>query len=400
MLYRKKILIFTADAGFGHRRAAMAIASAISENYGPLFECQILNPAEDPRTPEIIRRPQVDYDLTVLDHPRAYNLSYRISDFKRASMMVQDVIAQLMVDLFRGILRVYQPDAVISTYLIYNAALRLALRRNDMDVPLFIAITDLADVHHLWLQPGPDKYFLPSEEARKKAILSEVPSHKILVTGLPVDPGIVNEKRGQAQLRQVLGWSPDLLTILAVGSHRVKDLPGKLQAINALDVPLQLVIVAGGDQALFQAARDAYWNKPVFCYNFVHNLPEMLHASNFLITKAGGLICAEALACGLPIIFTEALPGQELGNVDYVCKHSAGVMAKTPEEMGRILQDWTETDRKILALYAKNAKALGKPDAANQIAREVWKAILDKDRTRIEDMDVKSRNFGASAWES
>jgi 1,2-diacylglycerol 3-beta-galactosyltransferase len=139
---------------------------------------------------------------------------------------------------------------------------------------------------------------------------------------------------------------------------------------------------------------------PVYRYNYVHNLSEMLHASDVLITKAGGLITSEALACGIPILFTEALPGQEIGNVSYVCKHSAGQMVKTPAEMKKTLSDWIRDDQRILRQYAKKARALGKPDAAHHISREIWKSILEKDRKSFEERGIRSPDFGASAWES
>jgi 1,2-diacylglycerol 3-beta-galactosyltransferase len=315
-------------------------------------------------------------------------------------MVVQEFIADLMVPLFQDILKTYRPDAVLSTYPLYNAALRLALQRNNMHVPFFVVVTDLAHVHHVWFQPGPDKFFVATEEARREAVLSDVPPKDVLVTGLPVDPRIMHEKRSKSALRQSLGWNPGLLTVLAVGSQRVKDLFEKLEVINTIDVPLQLVIVAGGNDVLFQTARAARWNIPVYCYNYIRNLPQMLHAADVLITKAGGLITSEALACGLPIIFTEALPGQETGNVEYVCKHSAGVMAKTPADLKETLSAWIKDDQTVLAQFVQNAKVLGKPDAAYKIASEVWKAILERDRRRLEEKFIESQKLGAPIWES
>ncbi|HSB03164.1 MAG TPA: glycosyltransferase, partial [Anaerolineales bacterium] len=400
MLPKKKILILTADTGFGHRSAATAIAAAIPDNCGLSYECQIINPVDDPRAPEIIRRPQVDYDWTIQNHPGAYRLSYRISDSNVASMVVQEFIADLMVPLFQDILKTYRPDAVISTYPLYNAALGLALQRNNLDIPFFVIITNLAHVHHAWFQPGPDKFFVATEEARREAVLSDVPPKDVLVTGLPVDPRIVHEKRSKTALRQSLGWNPDLLTVLVVGSKRVKDLFDKLEVINTFDDPLQLVIVAGGNEALFQTARAARWNIPIFCYNYVRNLPQMLHAADLLIAKAGGLITSEALACGLPIIFTEALPGQETGNVEYVRKHSAGMIAKTPADLKETLSAWIKKDGTVLAEFTRNARALGKPNAAYQITREVWKAISERDRRRVGEIVIQSQELGALVWES
>ncbi len=395
MPYKKKILILTADAGFGHRSAANAIASAILDSCGPSYECKIINPIDDPRTPEIIRKPQVDYDRTVLAFPFTYRLSYRISDSYPASMLVQGFIAQFMVRLFQDILSTYTPDVVISTYLIYNSALRSALKRNKLDISFFMVVTDLADVHHLWFQPGPDKFFVPTEEARKEAMLSRVPPQKVIVSGLPVDPRITRERRNKIILRQSLGWDPELPTVLAVGSKRVTDLFSKLEVINTCEVPLQLAIVAGGNNELFDTARLAAWKIPIFCYNYVRNLPEMLHAADLLMTKAGGLITSEALACGLPILFVEAIHGQETGNVEYVCEHSAGVMAKTPGDVRETLSRWLKNEQKVLAEFAQNARELGKPDAAYQIAREVWEATTESAAKPL----MENEQFESTVWD-
>ena len=40
----KQILILTADAGFGHRSAANAVAAALRETYGDVCAVEIVNP--------------------------------------------------------------------------------------------------------------------------------------------------------------------------------------------------------------------------------------------------------------------------------------------------------------------------------------------------------------------
>ncbi|MGE5248880.1 MAG: MGDG synthase family glycosyltransferase [Bacteroidota bacterium] len=372
---KKRVLILTADAGFGHRSAANAIAAAIRDSYGTSCDCSIVNPADDPRAPSIIRRPQAAYDRTIRTFPRTYRLSYQISDSYPASRVVEGVIAQFMLEVFEEILRTYAPDVVISTYPLYNTALHSALARNKMDVPFFVVITDLADVHHLWFQPGADKYFAATEEVSREAILSHVPPHRVVLSGLPIDPRIAQEHRDKGTIRQSLGWDPELPALLAVGSIRMKGLLPKLEAVASCRIPLQLAIVAGGDNALFNTARSTLWNIPVSCYDYVHNMPEMLHAADLLITKAGGLITSEALACGLPIIFVEAIPGQETGNVRYVSAHSAGVMAKTAAQLQATICQWLESDQRVLREFARNASQLGRPDAAYQIAREIGEVI-------------------------
>jgi hypothetical protein len=51
----KKILILTADYGYGHRSAANAIAEALQETHGEDCIVEIVNPLDDPRAPVFLR---------------------------------------------------------------------------------------------------------------------------------------------------------------------------------------------------------------------------------------------------------------------------------------------------------------------------------------------------------
>ncbi|MCX8026175.1 MAG: hypothetical protein N3A60_13330, partial [Thermanaerothrix sp.] len=76
----KRILILTADAGFGHRSAANAVAAALQERYGDQCEVYILNPLEDKRVPFVLRESQADYDILVRKAPELYRLGFEVSD--------------------------------------------------------------------------------------------------------------------------------------------------------------------------------------------------------------------------------------------------------------------------------------------------------------------------------
>ena len=231
MTRRQQVLVLTADAGFGHRSAAKAVVEAILDDHGDECDCKIDNPSDDQKTPGIIRRPQLDYDRTIRSFPGVYRLSYRISDSLPVSTVVEGVISRLMASVFRDLFLEQRPDAIISTYLLYNKALRSTLKADRKNIPFFSVITDLADVHHLWFQPGPDMFFTASDEVREEAIRSHVSPARVAVSGLPVDSRIPKEKRGKAEIRKSLGWAPSLPTVLAVGSNRVKGFVDKLKGI-------------------------------------------------------------------------------------------------------------------------------------------------------------------------
>lgn len=60
--------------------------------------------------------------------------------------------------------------------------------------------------------------------------------------------------------------------------------------------------------------------------------------------------------------------------MSYVTDHQAGVAANSAREVCQILSSWLGEDGRLLQQYARNARQLGKPDAAYRIADEAWQA--------------------------
>jgi 1,2-diacylglycerol 3-beta-galactosyltransferase len=149
---------------------------------------------------------------------------------------------------------------------------------------------------------------------------------------------------------------------------------GFLHMLNHAGLPLQLAIVAGGDDALYAELQETEWHGQVHLYNFVETMPALMHASDLILCKAGGLIVTEALACGLPLLLIDVLPGQEEGNAEYVLAHGAGELAETPMDALAILYHWLEDGGRLLAERAEKARQIGRPEAAYDIAERVWHA--------------------------
>jgi UDP-N-acetylglucosamine:LPS N-acetylglucosamine transferase len=245
---------------------------------------------------------------------------------------------------------------------------RILILRNQ-PIPFFSVVTDLDHVHSFWFHPGPDTYFVASEELVDQAVLQGVAPERVIASGIPVDIRIADEGRDARAIRNQLGWDPSLPALLVVGSRRVYNLLEKLVGIDECGVPLQLAVVAGGDEALYRAVKSRQWRVPTACYAYAENIPELMHAADILITKAGGLIVSEGLASGLPMILVDAIVGQETANLDYVLRNMAGVSAATTEALSATVCRWLSGECEMLGRYARNARRIGKPGAAYQIAR-------------------------------
>ena len=367
----KRILILTADAGFGHRSAANAILTALSERYDVTAE--IVNPLAQPGAPALLKFAETNYDREVQNTPELYAVGYQVSDHSVAvSLMEQGLIALLYKPL-KDLVDAARPDAIISTYPLYQAPLAALFALNGRYVPVLVVVTDLATVHGLWFHDDIDLCLVPTEQVRAKALDSGLPPERVTITGLPVNPTFA-QPYDQIELRTALGWSNDRTVALFAGSKRVTKLEPIAHALNHSGLPLELALVSGQDEALFKRWQAEEWHQPAHIYSFVKNMPDLIRAADLVVCKAGGLIVSEALAAGRPLLIAEAIPGQETGNAMVVVEGGAGEMIDSGIEALETVCHWLEHDRALLTERGVNACKLGRSDAAYRVAELAYNA--------------------------
>lgn len=372
----KRILMLMADYGYGHRSAANAIAEALKTTHGQDCVVEIVNPLDDERAPAFLRDEQVNYDRLIRELPDLYQLGYQVSDSSLASHLIEGTLTLFLFNLLRDLLRQHQPDVIVCTYPLYPAILATIFSAEHHPIPVITVVTDLITVHNLWFSPNADLCLVPTQIVSDLAIEAGLAPEKVKITGIPVHPELAKGRGEQASLRATLGWNPDLFTVLAIGSQRVEHLPAALEVLNHSGLPLQLIVVAGGDDDLYQRFEQVEWHREAHIYNFVTNLATFMRAADCVLGKAGGLTVSEALACGLPLILINVIPGQETGNADYVTQGQAGELAEEPREVLETLCHWLEQDGALYKIRSQNARRLGRPQAADEIARLVWEAAL------------------------
>ncbi len=395
-----RVLILTADAGFGHRSAANAVASALREVYADLCEVKIANPLEDRRAPFFLRDSQsADYDKMLRNMPELYRFGYDASDASVPAVIFEQALIVFFFEVMRDIIRAYRPHVILSTYPFYQSSVRAVMTMTKYQAPLLVAVTDLVTVHRLWFSNSVDMIMVPTPAARDLAINYGISPDQVQVTGIPVNPEVVREQRSPKEIRRSLGWHADVTTILAVGSRRVDRLFDTLNVLNHFGRPLQLIVAAGKDEKLFRQLKAVDWHVPVRLYNYVHNVPMFMKAADFIICKAGGLVVTEALACGRPLLLIDTLPGQEVGNADYVVQNGAGDLAREPIEVLETAAHWLMNDEELLQRRSENARRLGMPNAAYDVADAVWQAAqrsIAEDHPRgtgrLRLIDLLSRN--------
>lgn len=368
----KKILILTADAGFGHRSTANALCRAFEIQYGDAAQVLIVNPLDEPGALPFMRSAENDYDKLAREWPQFYKLGYKMSDLSLTTNVTEMAYVMMMYDPISRLMKQHKPDAVVITFPTYQYPVAAYRRISGMNVPIVTVVTDLVSLQKMWFSQSADLCLVPTQTAADLALERDLDPESIHITGLPVNPALADVPASKAEARRALGWPEDKFTVLAVGSKRVERLDAFARILNHSGHDLHLVGVAGGNVELYDALQSAEWHIPATIYDFVRNMPELMHAADCIVTKAGGLIITESLACGLPLILIQVIPGQETGNARFVVDEGAGDLTLEPLGFLDAMAHWLAGGRRLYQERAANARRLGRPDAAFVAANLIW----------------------------
>jgi 1,2-diacylglycerol 3-beta-galactosyltransferase len=360
------------DTGGGHRSAAEAIAEAVHQLYGEACRVEIADPWAD-HTPFPINRLGQLYSPLVNRSTILWKFIFRSTSNRRVLSFLVKIFWPAIRKSMKDFLRQSNPDVIVSVHPVLTYFSIRALQEANLRIPFVTVVTDLVSLHPLWLCPETDSCLVPTELARNRALANGLPLEKIKVVGLPVSLKFAKGAGEKEILRDKLGLERDRPTILVVGgAEGVGKVYRIARAIARTRVNAQLVVVAGRNHRLRRRLQKVDWQIPTTVLGFVANMPELMGASDVIVTKAGPSTISEALAAGLPILLSSFIPGQEEGNVEYVIDNGVGTWAEKPQLVAATLAQWLQPENETLTYMAQKAQRLGRPQATLDIAATIF----------------------------
>lgn len=361
----KKIVFLFSDTGGGHRSAAEAIIEALEIEFPGSFHLEMVDIFKDYGPAPLNLMPDLYPQMVKLPH--AWGLGYKLSNGHPQARVMTASAWPVVRKAMRQLIQDHPADLIVSVHPLAAAPVLKALGRQR--VPFINIVTDLVTTHALWYHRQADLCIVPTQPAFERALQCGLRPERVQVVGLPVAERFCQPAGDRMQLRQRLGWSPDLpVALLVGGGEGMGPLEQNAEAIAAAGLPLSLVIIAGRNQALKARLEARQWPVPTRIYGFVREMPDFMRASDFLVTKAGPGTISEAMIAGLPVILYSRLPGQEDGNVTYVVAEGAGVWAPRPARVVEALRNWLAApDQYQQAVEA--CRRLARPQAAREIGR-------------------------------
>ena len=180
-----RILILTADAGAGHRSAANALDGALRARYGDRVVTAIVNPLHEPHAPMAFRLAEENYLNRVQATPTLYQLQHEATDSPLSAALFSLSARLLLTRTMTRLLVRWQPDVVVSVYMLYSEAVAAASARLGRPIPHITVITDLGStVHAVWFSPHDTLCVVSSEVVRRKALTCGMDEAHVVVAGM------------------------------------------------------------------------------------------------------------------------------------------------------------------------------------------------------------------------
>lgn len=366
---RMDVLLFEASYGEGHRRAAQAVERAMRE-LCPELEI-VRRDFFEMVSPLINRWTRTAYVVAVRYAPLIWHAFYRATERISPRSPLQRIINRYGRHELEDFLAAAMPRLIVHTFPTPAGIVSDLRVEGRLQVANAVVITDHA-VHSQWIHPSVDRYYVGAEEVRDGMVARGVPADKVVVSGIPILPGF-GQSHDVAAIRRELGVHKPFVVLCMAGAYGlIGGFDRVLRQIAQTPLDASLVVVTGHDTALRQALAEVYVHKDneFIMLGYREDMDRLMAASSVLVSKAGGLTTSEAMASGLPMIIFRPIPGQEEENVKLVVGRGAGVLARTPAELVRHLGELRRDPQRLLEMRAK-AKALGRPKAAETIARDL-----------------------------
>jgi 1,2-diacylglycerol 3-beta-galactosyltransferase len=351
----KRVLFLISDTGGGHRSGSQAIGAALDEIDGETrYEWRIDDIATHCTFPLSQLGPA--YSAALRFAPPIYGALFHATNGRRRYRTIVRFCEPLYRERLRDSFLMYRPDVIVSVHPLLNHAALRARADAGLRVPLITVITDLGRVHEGWLLPEADMTVVPAREVYQRALERGVPPERLRLLGHPVHPKFEDVSETKAEIRKGLGLPCDrpIALLMAGGEGGGKLLPTTL-ALAKSRLPFHLVVVTGRNAALKAKLEELAPNlpTPMTVLGFRNDVPELMKASDLLVTKAGPGAIAEASIAEVPVVVYDFVPGQERGNLDYVRTNGIGVVALTAAEVVTSVTRIVHNQERLVAMRAK-----------------------------------------------
>lgn len=372
-----KVLLLYAKVGNGHLKAAESIKAAL-ETMDKNIQIEYEDGLEysSVLTNKLIIKGYASLARTM---PKFYGTIYTSSDKQEMNAVgeINKIVNKALTIRLKKMIRTKNPDVIISTHPFVSHMCSYLKKKGKTKAKIISVMTDYG-IHNMWLEGNEyiDKFMVATSEMKGDCIREYgVPESKVVVTGIPVSSRFSQIFDKHAILEELgLAYEKTTLLFFAGGGLGLGKSEGIFEELINSEYDFQLIAVTGKNEkqkARFEKiAKDS--DKNITVLGYTNKVPELMYASDFVITKPGGLTSTECLAMKKPMIIINPIPGQEEQNSIYFTNNGTALRTYKNEPIEHVL-DIAVNNKKRVEQMVEMCEVIGKPNSSMDIANEVVK---------------------------
>ncbi len=363
-----RVLILYIVENSGHHAAARYLDAALrAQMPGVETRCVDLLKHTHPKWEKVVRRL---YMSTVRRTPELWDALYDNFWVEYLNRRLREPVQRGRSESLRRLMADFAPQAVVCTQAYPFAVMASFATRHAPGLPLFAVTTDFVP-HRFWIASNARHatYVVPTESAAARLMWLGIAQERVHVLGMPVSVD-----------RAALSAAPSGVRaprrVLVMGGGRGMGV--RYRTVRELDrcpADFTIDVVCGTNRRLRRRlVRNRHrFTHPLRVRGYVGDAVALMAHSDLLITKAGGLTLAEAACVGTPLLLLRCLPGQERKNTEVLVHRGVALHVPSERDIARSVS-MLLGNTALLTMMRENALALGRPDAADRIARLVLEA--------------------------
>ena len=307
---KKKILIFYAAIGLGHKSIAENIGYWL-EQAG--FEVKLMD-AQKTQGGILANWGKKIYQWIMPKTPFLWDWFYNTEWFISLTLGFRTNVAGLNYGHILDEIILFQPDLVISTHTTASAVLSYLKEKKLFTKKFVIAFSDF-HLHRYWLYENADMYLVNTNEQKDEMLTLGLNPQKIIICGITLKPkAVINI----AETKNKYGVLPqDKVVLISSGSQ---GFGVDENLITDLLTPpnTKIIVLCGSNSVIYKYLVNKFSNPNVIILNYHQFMDELYAITDIFVSKAGALSVSEALSWRLPVLISHLLPGGETHNYNYL----------------------------------------------------------------------------------
>lgn len=370
----RKVLIVSASIGTGHMQAARAIEEywKDKEPQATISHVDFL----DTETMSVEHLIKGTYIKMIDVFPMLYDIIYRVSKGEKQGSIMQTALSYLLKGRMLKLIQQEEPDVMVFTHPFPCGAASILKRQGHINMPLVAIMTDFSS-HQFWLYPQVDTYFVATESMVSEMVQSGIDESRIHVSGIPVRRSFFRDAIEDYSLEKpvkvlVMGGGLGLGSLETALKH--------LDDVNGID---EITVVAGQNTSLYESlvTLSTSMKTKTTVFGYTSNISELMKTSSLLVTKPGALTCMEAVTIGLPMVFFNAIPGQEEANAELLEQRGCARWARDIHNLEDVVAALLINPPRLQQMSQRARE--WQVDGAAEIVNDLIKILDDYDMVQI-----------------